>query len=113
MQIPFRQTELNTKLLNTYLLLKSPDSLTFALNLLRLTTLVNKHSNMSAVTFLKMDWKSIFFPIFRDIQEINKETDTGQVAKNNSELAANEEKFNTVLRDINLKKHKAMETKDK
>ena len=31
----------------------------------------------------KVDWFGYFFPVIRDIQEINRETDTEKVAKNN------------------------------
>lgn len=49
----------------------------------------------------KVDWFGYFFPVIRDIQEINRETDTEKVAKNNYRLANNEEEYKQFIEKLN------------
>lgn len=58
-----------------------------------------------------MNWREIFFPVLSDIKEINKETDTNLVAKNNLELANNDEKFQQILKEIKKQQESSLKVK--
>ena len=56
---------------------------------------------------LNIGWKDLIFPILKDLQTINKETDTSLVAHNNLVLAANDAKYKEVMAQIHQTKSAA------
>jgi hypothetical protein len=58
----------------------------------------------------KLNWRELFFPVLSDLKNINEETDSARVSRNNWTLANNNDDYEKVIKLI--KKNRSSENSE-